>query len=144
MNFRQKLRNENGLTLVETLAGLTLFGLVVIVSTGFILNTTGSDKIITTAIEQQRETTALIQEIRRHYHATTGTGDLPLRDLPDGLAIEALAINGAVVDPVSPLTDINFDQPLVLDVTTVNADGETITVQTAWRPNRDTRIVVNP
>lgn len=144
MNFRQNLQGDAGLTLVETLAGIALFSVVIFVASGFLFNGNGQKQVITSAVEQQRETIALVQEMRRAYADGTGVGTLTLRPLPEGLSVQSLALNGVVVNPTNPTQAIDFEQTLVIDVTTVTETGETMTLQTAVRSHTDTLIEQNP
>lgn len=144
MNFFNELRKESGFTLIETMASLALLAVVIILASGFLMNSHQSRATVANAVEHQRVTTVFVAELRKQYNEANGTGELTFRDLPDGFTIDLIAINGAIKPPASPLTDIRFDEPLSLDVTTVSNTGEKLTIQTTWRPVRPDTLSLTP
>lgn len=139
-----KFRNEAGFTLVETMASLALLSLVIVLASGFLMNSNLNKDSVATSIELQQQTNKLVTAMQRDYYEQSGTGDLAFSGDTGSIAIRKLVVNGTEREPVSPLTGIDFDQALSLDVTTVTETGQTLTIQTSWRPERARALSLAP
>lgn len=139
-----KFRNQNGFTLIETLASLALLSLIIILGMGFMLNASENKDSVVTASELQQKTNILVASMQQNYYDNSGVGELSFIDPAPYFEIERLIVNGVDRTGESPLVDIDFSQALAIDVTTISPDGKQLTMQTSWRPEENAEMSMNP
>lgn len=144
MKIPLKFHNQSGFTLIEIMASLSLLSLVVVLGMGFLINGNDNKETIGSAVALQQKSNVIVTGMQQNYYTNNGTGELSFRQPSTGVTIERIAVNGIEQAIQSPLTGIDFESPLALDITTVSDDGKKLTIQTAWRPETNSTMSMNP
>ena len=131
MLFR-KFKNEKGITLVELLAALSLFAVVIALSSTVIVQMMGGAEKANDSISLQQDTNVLMSELRSQYY--DGESELCFNIDGKRFAIQQLTINDVKVAGNDSCIKVNRAEPLTIKLTTAstNDSGEKLSVQTTW------------
>ncbi|AIF43205.1 prepilin-type N-terminal cleavage/methylation domain-containing protein [Virgibacillus sp. SK37] len=138
MRIRQ-FKNEEGMTLVELLAALALFGLVVALSSGVIVQLMSSEQKTSASISLQQEANVVMSDLRNQfYNKDTNKICLP-PDTPLKIT-EYNITNGEKkqLDSNKCINDVDYDESMEIDVTfSDTANKQEIPLQTSWARRKE-------
>lgn len=129
MKFRQ-FRNENGLTLIELLAALSLFAVVIALSSTVIIQMVSGESSASDDFSLNQHTNVLISEMRRDYINKVNTSDVSqefnICYQTDAVQIKKMEINNDPVTIENSCTNSTYNQKefLHVELTTQNESDE--------------------
>ncbi|MYL57948.1 prepilin-type N-terminal cleavage/methylation domain-containing protein [Virgibacillus halodenitrificans] len=135
MRIRQ-FKSEKGMTLVELLAALALFGLVVALSSGVIVQLMGSEQKTSASISLQQEANVAMSELRSQFY-NNDTNKICLSPDTPLQVKDSLIINGEEeekqLDSNNCITDVDHDKPLKISLTFASPEnGQNLELKTTW------------
>ncbi|MUV36833.1 hypothetical protein JNUCC1_00637 [Lentibacillus sp. JNUCC-1] len=133
--IQPKLKNEHGMTLVELLAALALFSIVIVLGGSLISSMSSSEKSVSGDISLQQKTNVLMSEMREAYYSGTGVGDLYVDLEALGLSVQGTEIknDGKFLNIKNNYIEgVNFEKPLSVKLTT-SAGPQEVTVESTWK-----------
>lgn len=134
MKFRQ-LSNEKGITLVELLAALSLFAVIIALSSTLIVQLVNNGEKASADVLLKQETNILLSELRNQYYEGESklcfqndkifVSNYEIFSGDDPLMIQDGCISNSTETPLN-------QEPLSLTLTTSNDSGQQFVVETAW------------
>ncbi|WP_106496911.1 type II secretion system protein [Lentibacillus sp. Marseille-P4043] len=135
MNFRQ-YKNEHGMTLVELLAALSLFIIVITLSSTLVMEMFNNQKEASENISLKQDTNVLINTMRGKYLS----GDELCFNGKDNLTITHLTISNGE-EPLKTINhcvkNLDYNKPLSVKITTTNNSGNNFSLETTWNHKDD-------
>ncbi|WP_121615142.1 prepilin-type N-terminal cleavage/methylation domain-containing protein [Virgibacillus halodenitrificans] len=129
-----QFKSEKGMTLVELLAALALFGLIVALSSGVIVQLMDSEQKTSASISVKQEANVVMSDLRSQFY-TKDTNKICLPpDTPLKVA-EAQIINGVEkqMDSDGCVNDVDQQEPIEMNLTfSDTANKQEIELQTSW------------
>ncbi|MBD1223923.1 prepilin-type N-terminal cleavage/methylation domain-containing protein [Virgibacillus halodenitrificans] len=134
-----QFKSEKGMTLVELLAALALFGLIVALSSGVIVQLMGSEQKTSASISVKQEANVVMSDLRSQFY-TKDTNKICLPpDTPLKVA-EAQIINGVEkqMDSDGCVNDVDQQEPIEMNLTfSDTASKQEIELQTSWAGRKE-------
>ncbi|WP_067727536.1 PulJ/GspJ family protein [Oceanobacillus damuensis] len=138
MKFRQ-FTNTKGMTLVELLAALSLFAVVIALSSTVIIQMVNGESKTSDDISLKQETNVLISELRNDYEEklkdanSNETFHICLQN--ESAALHDLIINGAstVIENGCTAEEFGTGDPLNIKLITQNSSGGKLELETSFR-----------
>ncbi|MFS0673077.1 type II secretion system protein J [Ornithinibacillus sp. 179-J 7C1 HS] len=139
MLFRQ-LKNEKGLTLVELLATISLFTIIIALSTALIFQLFQNEETSSERINLVQETNVLVNQLKNDYLKESDTLSQYTRfnlclSQPNDIQISKFVINEneslQIVNGC--IKEVIAQETLPITITTTNRSGYEITVKTTWK-----------
>lgn len=141
--LRNRMNNEAGFTLVEVLATLAIFSVLMVLVMSTLFTTMQQNERVQETNQLQRDTNMIIMQMRNDYHNGSGTDSLTIPASYDDITVESLVINGVdKTGSASIMTE--FDEPLDINITTKGAGAKEIEIHTIWQPVDTAVIDVTP
>lgn len=136
MLFR-KFKNEDGISLVELLAALSLFAIVIALLSTVIIQMENSEEKASGTISLQQDTNVLLSELRNQYYkrdfklcySDNNQLVFPMNSSEEDFSIKSLTINSQSISHGN-CVEIAHHEPLSIILTTVNSTDRQITVET--------------
>ncbi|OZU89719.1 hypothetical protein CIL03_00840 [Virgibacillus indicus] len=122
------LKNERGLTLVELLAALSLFAVVIALSSTVIIQLVNSEEKTSENITMKQDVNVLINELRTNY----SNGENKLCVTEGQYQFYFSEVSNGDINEAGCIDNINLEETLSFKLTAANNSGENFTVQTAW------------
>ncbi|MFD1038128.1 type II secretion system protein J [Virgibacillus byunsanensis] len=139
MPFRQ-YHNEQGMTLVELLAAISLFAILVTLSSTIIIQLLNSEEKTSDQISLKQDTNVLVSEMRSTYYdensilcmdTSEGRIDLVMDETSITNGNRELEINNGCVE------NVDHTEPLHILLTTSNKSDQNFSVKTTWTSKTD-------
>jgi prepilin-type N-terminal cleavage/methylation domain-containing protein len=147
-------KNDRGITLVELLAAISLFSIIVVLSSTFLLQILNSEESTSNKIQLTQETNVLINELRSAYHK----GDFKLCfSIPNGLTMsdksfdhhfsykELKIVNGEkeLTTAGGCIDTVDTKEPLSIRLTANDNNGQDLTVESTFTNYRESVLIRN-
>lgn len=137
MKFRQ-FENEKGLTLIEVLATMNIFAILIVLSSTLIIQFTDNAEKTSGSISLQQDTNVLMAEVRNQFYE--GKSDIcfhEYRKLID--KGESDFVNGDHSLPINNgcIIGVNSQEPLSIHLSTTNSTNQNFTVDTTLTTKND-------
>ncbi|MEC2159847.1 prepilin-type N-terminal cleavage/methylation domain-containing protein [Virgibacillus halodenitrificans] len=131
-----QFKSEKGMTLVELLAALVLFGLIVALSSGVIVQLMGSEQKTSASISLKQEANVAMSELRSQFY-NNDTNKICLSPDTPLQVKDSLIINGEEeekqLDSNNCITDVDHEESMEIEVTfSDTANKQEIALQTSW------------
>ncbi|WP_233880982.1 prepilin-type N-terminal cleavage/methylation domain-containing protein [Virgibacillus halodenitrificans] len=131
-----QFKSEKGMTLVELLAALVLFGLIVALSSGVIVQLMGSEQKTSASISLKQEANVAMSELRSQFY-NNDTNKICLSPDTPLQVKDSLIINGEEeekqLDSNNCITDVDHEESMEIEVNfSDTANKQEIALQTSW------------
>ncbi|APC48022.1 hypothetical protein BME96_07480 [Virgibacillus halodenitrificans] len=131
-----QFKSEKGMTLVELLAALALFGLIVALSSGVIVQLMGSEQKTSASISLKQEANVVMSDLRSQFYNNNTKKICLSPDTPLQVK-DSLIFNGEEeekqLDSNNCITDVDHDKPLNIFLTFASPEnGQNLELKTTW------------
>ncbi|WP_100012107.1 PulJ/GspJ family protein [Lentibacillus sediminis] len=133
-----KFNNEKGVTLVELLAALGLFAVVIALASSVIIQLVQTEDWTSGRVELTQDTNVLVSELRNTYQRMSETAETETVNLPyqesDRLELVGVVIDGGetLVSGNGLIEGVPVMENLPIQLTTEHSSGETLTIESVW------------
>lgn len=134
-----QLKSEKGLTLIEVLASLSIFAILIVLSSTLIIQLVSSEGKTSDSISLQQHTNVLVAEIRSQFYDDTNSSICFKESQKMINKNKTVFKNGDNIIPINSgcIDDIDSSEELSIQLTTNTNTGESFTVETTLTTKED-------
>ncbi|WP_163971641.1 type II secretion system protein [Oceanobacillus halotolerans] len=132
--INRQIHNEKGITLVELLAAISLFAVLITLSSTLIFQLMGNETKTNEQITLSQNTNLLINEIRNKYY--NGDSRICFNNLVREITISELEVDNGNINN-GCIEGIQEKEPIFIRLTTTDNTGESLTVETTFNNKED-------
>lgn len=138
-------KNQKGFTLVEMIGVIALLSLIVVALSTFLITGEKTKQTNRQYSELQVKTNVMLRQMQQYYDTHSGVQDLPYIADASKIRIQDIRINGETKETVNPIPNVDFDEPLHIQLTVTAPNHHTLEplyIETSWSPNISKELTV--